>query len=706
MADFNVHADTTPTRQKTEETVLGERFGKYRLILRLGSGASGSVYLADDTLLERRVALKILEDTGNARSPHRDRFILEARSAAKLDPALTVPVHEINVAEGRFYIAMEWMKGGSVQQAMDASGAIEWREAARWLHDACRALAAAHEAGMLHRDIKPGNLLLTEDRRVKLGDFGLVKLVGQTNPTLTALGGPIGTPSYMSPEQCQGEPLDERSDIYSLGATFYALLTGKPPYNSETSFGVMFHHCSSPVPDAREANPGVPESCAALIRRAMAKSPSDRYGSARELASAIEKLIDAPPAPSQPTRRWAPWSISAMVLAAVALAGGYALTRPIRILDSAPDDGVTKPSEAESASRPAPGPAVDPPFPTMTVIGRHRGAVVDIAFDASNELVYAAGRGGVLAIWDPKQPFKPIRLVDPVHASNTLSAFGYFPKRRRAVAGGVHEDLVLWDLEKHKVASRAKHSHGVVRAIDVAPDGRRFATGGDFGWNMWELRDDDSMVDGGLITDGMAVVNSIRFSTVQPFVASAAANGRIMVYNLATRTPVYNWSITEQIAFAFAKTRCEFAFSQRNGEIIRGSSTPRIKAATLAKWSRPAMALDFSPDRRVVAAAGESGDSVNFFDLERDQTVRFSTGRKMAIQSLTFSPDGKKLAVGNVGGEIVVANVPLDRLSAPTPKKELQMDLAGNLVVSKDQIERASKAIKSLFPSAAPETKK
>src|SRR5262249_53573641 len=164
--------------------------------------------------------------------------------------------------------------------------AFPWPEATRALADACRGLAATHAAGLLHRDIKPGNLLRGRDGVVKVTDFGLAKYAVATGHSLTTPGGVVGTPHYMAPEQCESKAVDARTDVYALGATYYALLTGHVPYAGAGPMEVMFAHCSGPVPDPRHVNPAVPEPCAAIVQKAMAKGPAARYAGPGEMLAA------------------------------------------------------------------------------------------------------------------------------------------------------------------------------------------------------------------------------------------------------------------------------------------------------------------------------------------------------------------------------------------------------------------------------------
>jgi WD40 repeat protein len=185
---------------------------------------------------------------------------------------------------------MELVTGGNAQEFLSSRGPFHWKEATSILMDVCRGLAAAHQAGLIHRDIKPANILRSLDGIVKLADFGLVKHASRKGTVVTTLGEVIGTPHYMSPEQSQSAAVDERSDIYALGATLFALLTGQPPYLAGDSMQVLFAHCSLPIPDPREIVADIPEACVAIIRKAMAKNKAHRYAGAVEMLADLEKL--------------------------------------------------------------------------------------------------------------------------------------------------------------------------------------------------------------------------------------------------------------------------------------------------------------------------------------------------------------------------------------------------------------------------------
>ena len=206
----------------------GKRLGKYLLKTKLGQGGMGTVYLAIDTRLKRNVALKVLPKEMAADEAAVKRFLREARVAARLNHPNVVAVYDVDRQRGFCFLVMELVDGRTASELL-REGPLSWTEATRLVADACRGLVAAHEAGLVHRDIKPSNIMRTNDGLVKLADFGLAKVMDDPGPAknpLTQSGTILGTPHYMSPEQCRGEPVDARSDLYSLGATYYTLLAG------------------------------------------------------------------------------------------------------------------------------------------------------------------------------------------------------------------------------------------------------------------------------------------------------------------------------------------------------------------------------------------------------------------------------------------------------------------------------------------------
>ena len=274
----------------TPEDRVGALIGKYEVKEILGRGGMGVVYRAHDPAIDRDVAIKLLsEDLSSSEAVK--RFLAEARAAGRLSHPNTVSIFEVGRMEQNLFIVMEFVSAGSVEDALAQHGAFSVAKASRIAADACKGLAAAHAVGLVHRDIKPANLLIAAGGIIKVADFGLVKVKSTSVGSITTPGQVMGTPHFMSPEQCEAKPVDLRSDIYSLGATYYSLLTGLKPYlDTDSVMQVMFAHCKADIPDPTETDDAIPRRCSAIVTRAMAKSPQDRYQSADEMLADLEAL--------------------------------------------------------------------------------------------------------------------------------------------------------------------------------------------------------------------------------------------------------------------------------------------------------------------------------------------------------------------------------------------------------------------------------
>ncbi|BAM04788.1 putative serine/threonine protein kinase [Phycisphaera mikurensis NBRC 102666] len=274
-------ADGTPVREGGPgpggDAWVGKRLGKFRLLRRLGEGTAGIVFQAEDTHLRRVVALKVMRRPGGLL--HGDarvaQFLREARAAAKLEHLHVARIHEIDRTAGWWYIATEYLEGGSLRQLVRAAGLLPPERACPVLADAAAALLAAHQRGMIHRDVKPANLMLTRTCRAKLVDFGLVRLADPADPDEREAAA-LGTPHYLAPELAQRGAVSAAADVYSLGATMHFVLTGRPPFEAESLEGVIAKHAAAPRPDLRAAAPACSEALAGLFERMMAVDARDR----------------------------------------------------------------------------------------------------------------------------------------------------------------------------------------------------------------------------------------------------------------------------------------------------------------------------------------------------------------------------------------------------------------------------------------------
>lgn len=273
----------------------GDQVGGCRIESFLAAGGMGEVYLARHLRLGRSVAVKILPP--NSAHPEAvARFVREARMCSRVEHPNVITIHDVGLYRGLHYIVMQYVRGKNLAEVVRAQGGpLGWKAASNIIRLTCRGVEAVHRAGLIHRDIKPSNVMLTQESRVLLMDFGLVR--HEQDAELTRTGSAVGTPAFMSPEQCSGRNIERRSDIYSLGGTYYYLLTGRPPFMGRTPLEMIgqIARGDTPIPTHR-VNPLVSERVSAVVQKALSADPAARYGSAAEMGRAINELLRGAPA--------------------------------------------------------------------------------------------------------------------------------------------------------------------------------------------------------------------------------------------------------------------------------------------------------------------------------------------------------------------------------------------------------------------------
>jgi serine/threonine protein kinase len=274
--------------------LLGQVLGTCTLQRLLGRGGMGAVYLAQQSRPRRSVAVKVLVPGLLLESRIRDEFLArfrrEADAIAALDHINIMPVYEYGEQKQLAYLVMPYVAGGTLREVLEKRGILPLNEVLPIIDQAASALDYAHRQGIVHRDLKPGNILFHADGRVLLADFGLAKVLKETrdtDSTLTSLGTVIGTPEYLSPEQATGSPIDPRTDVYSLGVILYQMLGGRVPFTGATPVAIAIKHTMEEPPPITDKNPALPHGVVAVIMKAMAKKPEQRYASAGELAEAL-----------------------------------------------------------------------------------------------------------------------------------------------------------------------------------------------------------------------------------------------------------------------------------------------------------------------------------------------------------------------------------------------------------------------------------
>ena len=504
----------------------GNTFGDFEIQSVLGSGGMGKVYKAKHTKLNRTVALKVMKPEFAEMDPdHAARLQREAQAAAQLIHPNVVTLFSVGEHEGFAYIEMEYIPGPSAGKMVEDRGPLDLELAVRILRDSAAGLSAAHKLRIVHRDIKPDNILIHPDGMAKVGDFGLAKSFDddQTSPgesaelraNITMPGIAIGTPHFMSPEQCEARNLDGRSDLYSLGCTFYYLLTGAQPYRGESTMGVMRMHLFDPPPDITIDNPDMPDEVARLIFRMMEKDVDKRYQTAQELIADIDKL-ELPQGESsgsqltvefrnktsgakskaktkkatRATKQAAAPEESSMA----PLLGGVLFSAIIIIVLAVFLSGKFKRGEdGQAANRIKPATTIteasttvlaEPPKTTVEIKDFNRqkfpATIYDVSLDEKNMVLAAAGENSTVYIWKMLTG-EEIKL----DLSGKVTGVRFSPKSEylAAVAG---KNLKVWTKTKLE-PFREYQSKTELNCCDFSPRGNVLAVGSAGGIQLWDI---------------------------------------------------------------------------------------------------------------------------------------------------------------------------------------------------------------------------
>lgn len=362
----------------------GRTLGPYRIISRIGQGGMATVYKAYHAAMDRHVAIKVLPSQLADSPEFVARFQQEARTIAKLEHTHILPVYDYGETDGIMYLVMRYLDAGMLNDRIEA-GLIPLPEIDRLFTQLADALTYAHNRGVVHRDLKPSNVLLDAEGSVFLSDFGIAKIL-ESSQKLTATGGMIGTPAYMSPEQARGNVVDRRSDLYSLGIILYEMVTGRLPFEAETPMAVMLKQITADLPLPSSAKPDIPPAIEQTLLKALAKDPADRFASAAEFASAWKRALSpnieasppiirtgqvptrsaVRPATSKPRTSWLislGAGLAACLCLAVGLSGGAVFLRS----QTAEDTGALSLSAGPPTIMLTVEAVMDKPAPTATV---------------------------------------------------------------------------------------------------------------------------------------------------------------------------------------------------------------------------------------------------------------------------------------------------------------------------------------------------
>lgn len=613
------------------------RLAQFDIMRVLGRGGMGLVLEAFDSRLQRNVAIKVLDPDLAGDEISRQRFCREARAAASITHENVVAVHQVERSgdEGLPYLVMQLVSGESLEQRLDREKQLPLREIVRIAMQAAHGLTAAHAQGMIHRDVKPGNILLEPpDARVKLTDFGLAHVADDVK--LTRTGFVTGTPLYMSPEQALGVASDHRSDLFSLGAVMYEMCAGQPPFTGNSALGILKQISETKQRPIRELNPAIPDWFAETIDSLLAKKPEDRIQTSAQLAELLDfqwtllkaNSDDVPQVcqieEQKRTRRvrWMAATIGTAFLT-LGLLGGWLMWHretPADALVSSAEPIAVLSANAGTVWSASFNPAGDtlsmavedgtvrlwdvPTNSVKSMLNAHRGVVWASQFSRDGALFATAGDDGLIKLWKPSEtePFKTLE------HPNAVRGFAWASDDRTLFSGSRDGGLRVWSLDAADPIRQAKHP-GAIYAVAISADDQTLATAGsDKVIHIWNANTLSPKVR---LEGHAGPIYSLSFHRDGRTLASSGWDKTVRLWDTASGLLIKSWE-------------------GHTGDI----------------WT-----LTYSPDGTKLATGGHEG-AVKLWDSQTGNLLATYLGHKTAIHSLAFTRDGTRLASGGRDGAV------------------------------------------------------
>ena len=679
---------------------IGVRLGQYRLERRLGGGGMAVVYLARDERLDRPVALKVLAPVLAEDEAFRKRFIRESRAAAAVEDPHIIPVFEAGEAGGMLYIAMRYVPGGDVRTMVRRDGPLPPGRAAAVIAQVASALDAAHAAGLVHRDVKPANMLV--DRRsnrsdhVYLADFGLSKKRLAASAGLTGTGQFVGTLDYSAPEQIRGRPADGRTDQYALACAAFELLTGAPPFHHEEATAVMYAHLSEPPPQVTSRRAGLPPAVDQVVARALAKVPADRYASCQEFADALLQELGTVspssrlgasdgPAPSHPPTQ-------------IDLVSDGSGRQPVPAASPAAGTAHTPHAEADTPSRNIDIPAASAAADTAAPVSETAPAPVDPATGHAAAGPDAGPNGtatpGPPARDDHQRPLE----LRPVRRSTSLSPSRAKRSRSRlrllivASAAIIAASVTALFVSLSGPGS-APSGHGgaaltgalvatlsipesSARGVAFGPGARTLAVGsvnnngnasGTGGSTyVWDIA--AKKITATLTDPGSMGVDSVAYAPGGTTLAAADTNGSTYVWDIAAKK--ITATLTDPGSkgvdcVAYAPGGTTLAAADDNGSTyLWDIATKKITATLTDPGGKGVDSVAYAPGGTTLAAA-DTNHSTYLWDIATKKiTATLIDPGSKGVYSVAYAPRGTTLAAADTNGSTYLWDIATKKITA------------------------------------------
>ena len=612
------------------------RLGKYEILEEIGRGGFATVYKDLDPGLQRQVALKVLHPHLAGDRPFVERFLREARAAASLNHPHIVTIYEVGEEQGDYYIAMQYLSGPSLMDIIANEAPVGVERAVELLTPVAQALDYAHGRGFIHRDVKPSNIVLDEEGRPVLTDFGLVRAEEDASTaTLSMTGMTLGTPQYMAPEQAdpdyEGE-LDGRCDVYALGVVAYELLTGRPPFRGKTPLKVLMAQVSKPPPRPQEVNPSLPEAVGVVLLKALAKTPEDRYQSGSAFVQALRQA-------GSESKAERPDNIQVEVVE-----GEPTVVREWRRVSLPPRLAVLHPMNATQVAE----------------VGRlGLGSIECVAYSPDGRLM-AVGTSGEVELRDAQT----LQLLHVLH-TGVAHSVAFNSNSQILALGSLRDSTVwLWQVADDTPLHTLEGHTDVVNSVVFSPDGALLASGSDDNTvRLWRVSDGApvrTLAGGGKSNE----VQSVAFSPDGVLLAAGSRDATVRLWRVSDgvlfRTLVHTgwvWSV---------------AFSPDGALLISGSPREvrlwRVSDGGLLRTLEGAFVSNvaFSPDGALLASGSED-NTVGLWRVSDGELLRTLEGHRAFVSSVAFSPDGALLISGSEDN-----TVRLWRVSDGAPLRSLE----------------------------------
>jgi WD40 repeat protein len=602
-------------------------FGDYEILREIARGGMGVVFQARQVSLNRIVALKMILAGQLANDIDVKRFYTEAEAAANLDHPGIVPIYEVGQHEGQHYFSMGFIEGQSLSHRL-AEGPLPPRQAAELMMKVAEAIDYAHQRGVIHRDLKPANVLLDPKGNPRLTDFGLAKKI-QGDSGLTGSGQIMGTPSYMPPEQAGGNRGDvgPAADVYALGATLYALITGRPPFQAATAMDTVVQVISDdPVPP-RRLNPAVERDLETICLKCMEKEPARRYASAQALADDLKRHLDGQPILARPVGPWErAWIWTRRHPAAAALIASTAVTALALVAAGVGfvyNGRLQQAYRSEFAARVQADDARSTADQQRELAEQARGETQK-ALDLAKTYAYLHQIALADAAWRDGDALRTATLLNSCPTEQRGWEWNYLEQRRQ---------VALWTVDARSPSD----------SLAFSPDGRRLASAlRDGKFIVWDLATGRETL---VLRGHSAAVRSVAYSPDGTRIASAGADRTVKVWDSAGRA-ILTLRGRDVLAVAFSPDGARLAAATEGGVVLWDAATGR-EIRTLTSQESPGGAVTFSPDGTRLASVTGTGSSlhaVRLFDLATGHEPLILEGHGAPITSVAFSPDGRRIA--------------------------------------------------------------